>query len=478
LVYAVIAAAVHWVAVILLRERYSLLPGGVLVVIFLIATTLSAVKNGLGPGLLTLAASAYLVNHIWFRSEGIHIFATPIDRGRALVFLLSGAIIALLSANARRSQLRARSALLEATAAEERLNALVRYSPVEIFIKDSHGRYLLTNERFDELRGFRVGGKCTGKLDSAIFPPEIAKMLSGHDQQVIRDRSASVFDELIPISSGDLRQYSTIKFPVFSRAGEFFGVGGISTDVTIQRQQKEALERAVRARDEVLAVVSHDLKNPLNGIELNCALISRIPAAQSDERIKSGVDRISRATQQMERLIQDILDVSKLEAGKIDLDLRTIDAVDLALESVRDLEELARAKKLSLKFQPKIGSCLVRADSSRLQRVFANLIGNSIKFTPEGGQILVTVSADEDFARFEVSDSGSGIQADDLPHIFDRFWQAKETAKKGTGLGLPIAKGIVEAHGGTIQVESESSWGTRFRFTLPRAERSVSSRSA
>lgn len=461
----VVAALLHAFLYSLFVHRFELIAQGNVIMIFLVAIALAALRGGVGPGILALLLSTAWVTLRW-TGPGL----LPADQGRLLAFFFSGLLVVFLAARSRKARIEAYIALLESEASKERLRGLVHYSPVEIFIKDSSGRYLLTNQRFDERRGSLVG-QCTGRLDSEIFPPETAAMLSEHDRQVIQERRAIEFEEMIPVRGGDLRHYRTVKFPLFTREGDFLGVGGISVDVTEREEQKELLEKAVRTRDEVLAVASHDLKNPLSGIRLNTSLLNKMDwSLQNEPKFRSGLDRIRRFTDQMERMIQDILDVNKIELGHFGVETKPVDALDLARDAIEDFGESARAKDIQLEFHREKEPLWVQADRGQAQRVLSNLLGNAIKFTQKGGKVVLTVTHDEKFAKFEVSDTGPGISPDLLPHVFNRYWQAKETARKGTGLGLAIAKGIVEAHGGRIWVESVVGQGSRFSFTFPIAQ--------
>ncbi len=230
----------------------------------------------------------------------------------------------------------------------------------------------------------------------------------------------------------------------------------------------ERAQRAVQAREDLLAVVSHDLRNPLNVILGSADMMLRAPLDdESKIRARRATEAILRSAERMNRLIGDLLDASSIEAGRFSVE-RAVQAVDpLVLDAIEAVETPASQKGLRVDADV-VGDIAVLCDRGRMLQVFSNLIGNAIKFTPRGGAITIRVEPRARDVRFFVSDTGPGIPTDQLPHIFERFWQAKRTARLGTGLGLTIAKGIIEAHGGQIGVESQVGGGSTFFFTLPR----------
>jgi len=228
-------------------------------------------------------------------------------------------------------------------------------------------------------------------------------------------------------------------------------------------------EKAIRARDELLGVVAHDLRNPLGNILLQLALLQR-PSGEKERRSLKPTEAIARAANRMDRLIQDLLDIQRVDAGGI-----CVEPISLPVSQV--LHEFAEAQKplilsKSLELRLEVGPDLseVLADRNRLLQVLENLVGNATKFTKPGGLLTVGAAPHDRGLLFWVKDTGVGIQSEDLPHLFDRFWQAHQAGKQGVGLGLPIVKGIVEAHGGQVWVESVTGRGSTFFFTLPRAD--------
>jgi len=227
-------------------------------------------------------------------------------------------------------------------------------------------------------------------------------------------------------------------------------------------------QQATRARDDVLAVVAHDLRNPLNTVTMAIGLmLENTPVERTQERRQ--VEIVRRAADRMNRMIQDLLDVKRMESGRLAIDLRPEDVDVIINDMIEMLRPLAVGSSITLEASIPEGLPPVLADSARIQQVLSNLVGNAVKFTPRDGRITVCAEQIEGEIRFGVIDTGPGIPPEQVPHIFGQFWQASSSDRRGIGLGLAIAKGIVEAHKGTIWVESQVGTGSTFYFTLPTA---------
>jgi signal transduction histidine kinase len=225
-------------------------------------------------------------------------------------------------------------------------------------------------------------------------------------------------------------------------------------------------QQAVRAREEVLAIVSHDLRNPLHTVMLGASMLQTSDKLAEDDREQ--VEMIEVSAKRMQRLIEDLLDVTRLEGGKhLPIDPAPLDVESLFRETYELFRSQAATSEITLQYHVE-GVNSVHADRHRVLQVLSNLIGNAMKFTPSGGIITFRAEPrDSKAVQITIADSGPGIPKENLGDIFNPYWQAKRTARLGAGLGLPIAKGIVESHGGRIWVESEPGAGTKFVFTLP-----------
>jgi signal transduction histidine kinase len=254
---------------------------------------------------------------------------------------------------------------------------------------------------------------------------------------------------------------------LLSTAEEFGRVAGLAIDNVIF---KAGLEAAVRAREEVCAVVSHDLRNPLAAVKSGSQLILDMLKDDHLERdaMTDVISLVHGAAERMSHLVGDLLDLSRMEAGHLQLEWRRARAVDL-LRLIGD-SFIPQASQKDVSFEIALPPELPAfyCDSNRVFQVFANLIGNALRYTPSGGSVRIEARAlNRDWVEVSVADTGPGIRPEYLPHVFDRYWQPRESAKTGAGLGLYIAKRIVEAHGGRIRVESRLGQGSRFSFTLP-----------
>ncbi|HVS31746.1 MAG TPA: PAS domain S-box protein [Thermoanaerobaculia bacterium] len=233
----------------------------------------------------------------------------------------------------------------------------------------------------------------------------------------------------------------------------------------LEREAKERAEAAVRVRDETLGIVSHDLRNPLTQIALSADLLASAKPGEQGELIET----IRTAARQMDRLIQDLLDVARLEAGRFSVDRSVIDAKSLAREACESQRPVAEQRRLQIVCEIADDLPEICADRDRILQVFGNLIANAMKFTPERGSIFVRATSDIDGVMFSVADTGPGIPEADLKNLFRPYWQAKKTAHMGAGLGLAIVRGIVEAHGGRVWATNERGSGAVFTFTIPKA---------
>lgn len=226
-------------------------------------------------------------------------------------------------------------------------------------------------------------------------------------------------------------------------------------------------QRAVQARDEMLGIVSHDLRNPV-GTAFTAAglLLDLLPEEeQGIQRTHLGI--IRRSAERANRLIDDLLDVTRIDAGRLSVLREPVAAGALLAGAKEILQPVAEKAGITLNVRSSPALPRVLADEGRVLQLFSNLGGNAIKFTPEGGTVTLGAEREGEVVCYSVEDTGPGIPPGQLPHLWDRFWQATHGDRRGAGLGLAISRGIVEAHGGTISVESTLGEGSRFSFTLP-----------
>jgi signal transduction histidine kinase len=229
------------------------------------------------------------------------------------------------------------------------------------------------------------------------------------------------------------------------------------------RLYREA-RRAARVRDELLAMVSHDLRTPLGVIAMNAARMLR--RKHDDPGDARGAEAIQRAAGQMTRLIDDLLDIASIEHGKLSIELAPIEVGALLAEIDDMFEQTAADAGVKLQVAAPASPLAIQGDRARLLQIMGNLVGNALKFTSPGGVVDVTAAAEDDQVRFLVADTGPGIDPEAVEHLFEPFWQASAD-RRGKGLGLYIARGLVAAHGGTMSVDTAPGVGTRISFTVP-----------
>ena len=230
----------------------------------------------------------------------------------------------------------------------------------------------------------------------------------------------------------------------------------------------EESQRAIRARDHTVAVVSHDLRNPVNAIRMIAGNVLHGATVQADPVLVEYVQVIQQAARQADRLIQDLLDVARIEEGRLPLTRVRIQLLPVLHDAAEVMQPLAQERGVRLIVRVPPDDTIVVADAGRLHQVVSNLVGNAIKFTPRGGEVALEATLRPEGVEIAVHDTGVGIPAASLPHVFNRFWRGREDSL-GSGLGLTIAKGIVEAHGGQIRVESVEGEGTTVTVALPDA---------
>jgi len=271
--------------------------------------------------------------------------------------------------------------------------------------------------------------------------------------------------------------------PLLNEAGRVRGVVSAFSDITyrkeIERQRADVLvreqaartdlERAGRLKDEFLAVLSHELRTPLNAVLGYAHLLAA--GTLSPDRTAHALAAIQRNAKAQARLVESLLDLSRVMAGKLELDLEGVNLAGIVNAAVDVIRPDAEQKGITLHVLPSPDPIVLVGDTGRLQQVFWNLLSNAMKFTPAGGTISVAVHVHEDNVEIRVTDNGHGIRPDFLPYVFERFKQAdsqKGRRSTGLGLGLALVREMVQAHGGTVGAESEGEgYGSSFRVTLP-----------
>ncbi|MDV2994601.1 MAG: Autoinducer 2 sensor kinase/phosphatase LuxQ [Chroococcidiopsis sp. SAG 2025] len=492
---------------------------------FLSAVAISSWYGGIGPALLSIALSA-LASEYFFLPPIYTLTPNQHSLMRIGYFVLVALLIVWLNAMLRSAQRRAvrDRALLQQNQerlyqSEERYRLMVeRVREYAIFMLDPNGTIINWNVGAKRIFGYREE-EIVGQSWECLFPPEVIER--SYPEQELRTALANGMsgnDRWYVRKDGTLFWANDIITPLRDRSGNLYGFTKIVQDLTERRlaeQEREQLllreqaaresaEAANRSKDEFLAIVSHELRTPMTAI---VGWTGMLEAGKLDEsRAALAVETIARNANLQMQLIDDLLDISRIVRGDLSLNCGTVDLASVIAAAIRAVQPAADAKEIELEFvqdrsigseESGVGSraadssLLIWGDPNRLQQVVWNLLVNAIKFTSEGGRVEVRLEKvksqklnvkntaqdqhptpdSPNFAQIQVTDTGIGIDRDFLPYVFDRFRQANSAstrAHKGLGLGLAIARHLVELHGGTIEAESlGKGHGATFRVLLP-----------
>jgi len=420
-----------------------------------------------------VAALTLFAAGTWAIAVGAHIGLYGVRIGTFLIVIvamLGGSVFVLrITRHLRRIDAERAADQERLRQSQERLDLALRGAELASWDWNIESGDIVFNDRWSEMRGYR-SGELAAHFD---------QFLTGlHPED--RPRVQRILDEYLRGDSGEYESEHRIQTKtgewiwihgrgkVFARdeEGRPVRMVGVSRDISKRKQLEAELRLAIQARDEVLGVVAHDLRNPLGTILIETAYLQRAPSRAG--AIESTAN-IERAAMRMHRLIQDLIDITRMDAGPLPLNDERLDTGRLLSDVIELQIPLVSSCGLELLLASPRELPNVSGDRDRLLQVFENLIGNALKFTEPGGRITIAATTRDESGDvlFSVSDTGAGVSAKDIPHLFDRFWQARERERRGAGLGLPIAKGIVEAHGGRIWVDSMPHRGSTFFFSLP-----------
>lgn len=400
----------------------------------------------------------------------------PVRSESGELMWLDGVIIDVTERKAVEAELAQATALLD---------SIVEHIPVALFVKDAAELSFQRINRAAERTFGHAREELLGKSDRDFFPPEQAEFFIAKDRETLESgEPLDIPEEPITTSRGTTAYLHTTKVPILDDAGRPAYLLGIAEDITERRRAEEQREALVarlaeqneqlleldRMKDEFVALVSHELRTPLTSI-LGYLELAREEGELSDD-VRHFLDVAERNSHRLLRLVSDLLFIAQVQSGKLNLDICPVDLSRLVRECVETALPRAAEKEIELTVEAD-GTCPLRGDPTRLGQVLDNLVSNAVKFTPDGGTIRVRLCRNGSGAVIEVEDSGLGIPEAELGRLFERFYRTSTVthlAIQGTGLGLPITKAIVEAHGGAIEVESEEGAGTTFRVALPSGE--------
>lgn len=344
------------------------------------------------------------------------------------------------------------------------LAAIVDSSDDAIIAKTLQGIITHWNAAAERMYGY-TGDEIVGRPVSVLIPADRPDELPRILEQIARGERVEHYETERVRKDGRRIHVSVTVSPIRDETGVIRGASAIARDITERKQAEQERARLRSELDELrrhfTAMVTHELRNPLTALKGFAQLMKR-RRAYSDE----AVDAIIAQSAQLERLLSDLAAATQREETKMELRRSSVDLIQLARMSVDEAQASTTAHRIRADIPDRLPPG--HWDPDRLSQIFRNLLLNAVKYSPDGGDIVVTVRDERAQAVVSVRDQGRGISADDLPRIFDRFYRARGAAStRGSGLGLPITKLLVEAHGGRIQVESKVGEGSVFTFTLP-----------
>jgi two-component system CheB/CheR fusion protein len=379
-----------------------------------------------------------------------------------IIFSITGIVSSYASSALRRNLARVRQN-------EERYRLLFEYASIMAMVYDSQGKIILANDAavkwIDKTRE-----EVEGRFIDELASPENAAALKKMNQQALASGEVLEFERTTTDKFGAPVSYLRHVIPLPAIDGP--QVLGLSTDITAQKRNLERQQELQAAQEKVafytdfFGTISHDLKTPLSVMQTSLYLLQR---AENEERRHEKIDQLHHQVNLLEAYIQDMLLVSQLEHVPV-LERELVDLPVLMADIVQALQPKIEDKRIDCTIQHQDENLKIQVDRDQIRRALTNLVENAVNYTAVGGRVSVSTSQKKSVVSIEVSDTGIGIQAGDVPHIFDAFYrasEAKSTLSTGSGLGLAIVKRIAELHGGSIVVESKPQQGSCFTLTLP-----------
>ncbi|XYH98592.1 ATP-binding protein [Sorangium sp. So ce1128] len=364
------------------------------------------------------------------------------------------------------------------------LRAIIDNSTAMVYVKDLQGRYLLSNRRFKQLFHATVES-IVGRTDHDFFPPEQAEIFRAFDRRVLEAQKPLEIEEVVPQDDG-MHTYISVKCPLFEAEGKPYAVCAVSTDITERKRAEEERERllaseqaarskaetADRMKDEFLCTLSHELRTPLTAILGWAHILLRLRTDKLDAAmVQRGLKIIERSSMAELELVETLLDGSAILCGKVALKPQSVSMAEVIQAVIDSVTPASEAKGVCISLSLRSTTGRVWGDRGRLEQIVSNLLSNAVKFTPAGGRVAVSLEEMGAMMQLRISDTGEGISADFLPHVFDKFRQANSLTtrrRSGLGLGLSIVQDLVRMHGGEVRAESAGEGrGAVFVVDLP-----------
>jgi PAS domain S-box-containing protein len=422
------------------------------------AVIVAAWYGGPGPALLAAVVGWFASEFLFIAPRGVFTFRGVEQLLEIAAYFFSTLLIAGLGGAMHRARRRTEES-------EQRFRAFMQNSPSGVFLKDEAGRYVFMNRTGESLAG---RSDWYGRTDHELLDAETAAQVRANDASVMEADAASSFIIAMPTPQGR-RTLHSVKFPLRDGLGRRY-VGSITTDITEQREAELALQDADRRKDQFIATLAHELRNPLAPIRTAVTILGREEVKTSDKNWARDV--IERQSEHMARLVDDLLDIARVSSGKLLLRRERVSVGGVtaaAIETSRPMLDAARHR-----FQTRLPAerAVLDADPMRIAQVLSNLINNAAKYTPPGGEIELRAELAEGEVLFTVLDNGMGFPPELARQIFEPFsqWSPTEQPSAGLGIGLSLVRGIVELHGGGVSASSAGPGkGSRFEVRLPLA---------
>jgi PAS domain S-box-containing protein len=422
-------------------------------VFFYVAVVMAAWFGGRGPGLLAVALSAAVANYAFMVPQWRFVGETSPLTATGL-FAVAATVVALFVASFRASVTHAERVADALRESESRFRQVADAMPQLVWTAGPDGKVDYYNARTSEFAGFERRPDGSWSWEVVLHPDDRAATMAAWTQAVASGSAYEIAHRVLG-ADGRYRWYLSRATSARDPAGRILKWYGTATDIDAQKHAEAALKEADRRKNEFLAVLSHELRNPLAPIRNSTYLLGRaVPGGQQAERARQVIER---QVHHLTRLIDDLLDVTRIASGKFHLQTERVDLDDLVRRTAEDHRSVFDSRGVAFEMSLTESPLFVSGDATRIAQVVGNLLGNAAKFTSRGGRVSLTVASEGTSALIRVRDDGAGIRPDLLDRIFDPFTQAEQTlarSRGGLGLGLALVKGLVEMHGGWVEVHS------------------------
>ncbi len=362
------------------------------------------------------------------------------------------------------------------------LEIVLNNLPFVAWFKNVQGRYTIANKHMEAFCGHGKN-EIIGHTDYDIFSRNIAEENVNNDSEILSGRMGAYTREF-QIKGKWREEYKT---PVYDRKGEIIGTVGFNRDITGRKQKDRALKNAalkeerllretIELKDNFITLITHEFKTPIAVINAALQTMELVCENELGSRSLKYLDKIKQNSNRLQRLVDNMLDITRLKAGRMKLNYNNIEVAELTREITESVKAVAHRKGIKVCYKTDLDELWISIDDEKYERILLNLLSNAIKFTPANKHVFVRLSIEGFFLKLEVKDQGIGIEPDKQAAIFDKFEQADNTLSRqaeGTGIGLYLVKSFTEALGGTVSLVSKTGRGSTFTILIPLQEEAV-----